>query len=84
MSIESVMEITILSKVSQTKTNIICYHLYVEPKKKDLFLLHDLQHITCCRAAIYGVLQNERPGSRLQGNSLPGSMPQILKEFNSE
>ena len=34
MSIESVMEITILSKVSQTKTNIICYHLYMEPKKK--------------------------------------------------
>ena len=27
-------EIIILSKVSQTKTNIICYHLYVESNKK--------------------------------------------------
>ena len=25
----------ILSEVSQTKTNIICYHLYVEYKKND-------------------------------------------------
>ena len=28
------LEIIILSEVSQTKTNIICYHLYVESKKK--------------------------------------------------
>ena len=27
------LEIIILSEVSQTKTNIICYHLYVESKK---------------------------------------------------
>ena len=27
------LEIVILSEVSQTKTNIIWYHLYVEPKK---------------------------------------------------
>ena len=26
-------EIIILSEISQTKTNITCYHLYVEPKK---------------------------------------------------
>ena len=26
------LEIIILSEVSQTKTNIICYHLYVESK----------------------------------------------------
>ena len=29
------LEIIILSEVSQTKTNIICYHLYVESKKSD-------------------------------------------------
>ena len=28
------LEIIILSEVSQTKTNIISYHLYVESKKK--------------------------------------------------
>ena len=28
------LEMVILSEVSQTKTNIICYHLYVESKKK--------------------------------------------------
>ena len=28
------LEIIILSEVSQTKTNIICYDLYVESKKK--------------------------------------------------
>ena len=28
------LEIIILSEVSQTKTNIILYHLYVESKKK--------------------------------------------------
>ena len=27
------LEIIILSEVSQTKTNIICYHLYMESKK---------------------------------------------------
>ena len=27
------LEIIILSEISQTKTNIICYHLYVESKK---------------------------------------------------
>ena len=27
------LEIIILSEVSQTKTSIICYHLYVESKK---------------------------------------------------
>ena len=27
------LEIVILSEVSQTKTHIICYHLYVESKK---------------------------------------------------
>ena len=27
------LEIIILSEVSQTKTNIICYHLYVESNK---------------------------------------------------
>ena len=27
------LEINILSEISQTKTNIICYHLYVESKK---------------------------------------------------
>ena len=29
------LEMTILSKVDQRKTNIIGYHLYVESKKKD-------------------------------------------------
>ena len=29
------LEIVILSVVSQRKTNIICYHLYVESKKTD-------------------------------------------------
>ena len=29
------LEIIILSEVSQTKTNIIWYHLYVESKKND-------------------------------------------------
>ena len=28
------LEMIILSEVSQTKTNTICYHLYVESKKK--------------------------------------------------
>ena len=27
------LEIIVLSEVSQTKTNIVCYHLYVESKK---------------------------------------------------
>ena len=30
------LEIIILSEVSQTKTNVIWYHLYVESKKKDM------------------------------------------------
>ena len=29
------LEITILSEISQRKTNIIWYHLYVESKKND-------------------------------------------------
>ena len=29
------LEIIILSEVNQRKTNIICYPLYVEPKKKN-------------------------------------------------
>ena len=30
------LEIVILSEVSQTKMNIICYCFYVEPKKTDM------------------------------------------------
>ena len=31
------LEIVILSEVSQRKTNIICYRLYVESKKRSLY-----------------------------------------------
>ena len=33
------LEIIILNEVSQTKTNIIWYHLYVESKKNDIYEL---------------------------------------------
>ena len=32
------LEIIILSEVSQTKTNTIWYHWYVEPKKKKIYM----------------------------------------------
>ena len=39
------LEIIILSEVSQTKTNAICYHLYVESKKRIQMNLFTKQEI---------------------------------------
>ena len=49
------LEIIILSEVSQTKTNIIWYHLYVDSKKKiqmNLFIKQKQTHRH--RKQIYG------------------------------
>ena len=35
------LEITMLSEVRQSDTNIICYHLHVESKKKDTMNLFE-------------------------------------------
>ena len=49
------LEIIILSEVSQTKTNIICYHLYVESKKNDTMNLFTKQKQSHrCRKQTYG------------------------------
>ena len=51
------LEILILSEVSQTKTNIIWYHLYVESKKRVQMNLSTIQNRNTsyrCRKQTYG------------------------------
>ena len=55
------LEIIILSEVSQTKTNIIGYHLYIESKKSDTNkLIQSINRFTD-RKQTYGY-QGERVG----------------------
>ena len=57
------LQIVILSEVSQTKTNLILYHLYVEPKKKK-----NINELTYKTEMSYRYRkQKEFPGERREG-----------------
>ena len=58
------LDAIIVSEVSQTKTNIICHHLYVESKKDTNELIYRIE-IDSHRKQIYGYQRGNKGRDKL-------------------